>query len=200
VIAKRHGKSSTRHDIGLDDAIQDRVNASNGVRCEPSPSTPQSSIRPPRKKKNRFPSIEKEAVRISFLSLIFSGGRGRAKERTGDRRRQRQSPESYAYFFSSGFVVVGVAAGAAAGLFAAAPAPAPPAGAGVVSSELQPEKQTSASTKLESIAPTLIPNFTDALLRKSQDGKSRFELSIPDDTYFRAVRPKDFTGNDFTLL
>jgi hypothetical protein len=65
---------------------------------------------------------------------------------------------------------------------------------------LQPTKQTRPSTMLDSIAPTLIPNFTDALLRKSPHGARRLKLSIPDDTFLWAVRPKDFTGNDLTLL
>jgi hypothetical protein len=105
------------------------------------------------------------------------------------------------YFFSSGaFVVGGVVAGAGPGLPVAAAAPVPPAGGGVDSSELQPTKQTRPSTMLDSIAPTLIPNFTDALLRKSPFGASRLKLSNPEDTYFQAVPTKDCAGNGFALM
>ena len=124
-----------------------------------------------------------------------------ARRRTGEgSRRWPDWPNPSAYFFSSGFGGGGVVPGLVGGLAAAGPRTGRAAGA--VSSELQPTKQTSASTRLESIAPTLIPNLTvtDALLRKSRNEARRLKLAIPDDTFFWAVRPKDFTGNDLTLF
>lgn len=100
---------------------------------------------------------------MSVLILMSSGGRGRA-ERTGAETGVdcAGALNPFSYFFSSAGLFAGGVVVLGAGL-TAAPAPA----GGVASSELQPTKQTRPNTRLESIAPTLIPNFTDALLRKS---------------------------------